>query len=129
MSSPSKEYTQKTALITVYDKSGVVNFAKRLDTLGYRILSTGGTARLLLEHAIPLTVVEDYTEGKEMFSGRVKTLHPKIFGGLLFDRKNKDHLAQKEEFSVSSIDLVVVNFYPFCEKVVSQNLNLEEYEN
>ena len=82
----------KTALISVSNKEGIVEFAKGLQKLGIKILSTGGTAKLLEKSNIPLTLISDYTNSPEMMDGRVKTLHPKIYGGILALRSNKSHM-------------------------------------
>ncbi len=105
---------QQTALLSVSDKSGLVPFAKALvEQHGYRLLSTGGTARLLEKEAIPVTEVSDHTGFAEMMEGRVKTLHPKIHGGLLARRDQPGHMAAAAEHGIDMIDLVVVNLYPF----------------
>ena len=105
---------QKTALLSVSDKSGLVPFARALvKQHGYRLLSTGGTAKLLEKEGIPVTEVSDYTGFPEMMEGRVKTLHPKIHGGLLARRDKPDHMAAANEHGIDMIDLVVVNLYPF----------------
>lgn len=101
------------ALISVSDKSGVVEFAKELESLNFEILSTGGTYKLLKENGIKAIEVSDFTKSPEMFEGRVKTLHPKVHGGILYKRDNKEHVKQASEFGVDAIDLVCVNLYPF----------------
>jgi phosphoribosylaminoimidazolecarboxamide formyltransferase/IMP cyclohydrolase len=101
----------KRALISVSDKTGVVDFCKELRTLGISLLSTGGTARLLTENKIPVTDVSDYTGFPEMMDGRIKTLHPKVHGALL-SRRGQDDAVMKEH-GIEAIDLVVVNLYPF----------------
>lgn len=109
----------KLALLSVFDKTGLVEFAQTLaDDHGYTILSTGGSARTLREAGIPVTDVSEYTGFPEMMEGRVKTLHPKVHGGLLCRRDKPDHLAEAEANGVSMIDLVAVNLYPF-EKVTA----------
>jgi len=113
-------------LISVSDKKGVIAFAKGLNSFGVEILSTGGTARQLKEAGIPVIEVSDYTGFPEMLDGRVKTLHPKIHGGLLALRENRDHMSQIKEQDIGLIDMVVVNLYPF-EKVTSKkNVTLAE---
>ncbi len=103
----------KRALIAVYDKTGIAEFAKALvEEFGIEIISTGGTARHLKEAGIPVTMVDEFTGFPEMLDGRVKTLHPKIHGGLLA-RPTDDHRAQLAEQGIGEIDLVVVNLYPF----------------
>ena len=116
----------KRALISVSDKTGIVDFAKGLVELGVEILSTGGTKRVLEEAGIPVTAVEDYTGFPEMLDGRVKTLHPKIHGGLLAIRDNNEHVRQMEEHGIKPIDLVVVNLYPFRETVARPGVTLAE---
>ena len=116
----------KRALISVSDKSGIVDFAKGLVELGVEILSTGGTKRVLEEAGVPVTAVEDYTGFPEMLDGRVKTLHPKIHGGLLAIRDSDEHVQQMEEHGIKPIDLVVVNLYPFRETVARPGVTLAE---
>ena len=105
------------ALVSVSDKTGVAEFAARLAACGIEILSTGGTASLLKEKGIAVTSVDSYTGSPEIMHGRVKTLHPKIHGGILAIRDNPDHLADMEKNSINPIDLVAVNLYPFRETV------------
>ncbi|MGC9450430.1 MAG: bifunctional phosphoribosylaminoimidazolecarboxamide formyltransferase/IMP cyclohydrolase [Oceanipulchritudo sp.] len=117
----------KTALLSVSDKTGIVPFAKELATRhGFRILSTGGTARVLAEAGIGVVEVGDYTGFPEMMEGRVKTLHPKIHGGLLCRRDKPDHMAQAKEHGIDMIDMVVVNLYPFEETVARPGVTREE---
>jgi len=113
------------ALISVFDKTGIVEFAKELDKLGVEILSTGGTAKKLKENNINVKDVSDYTQFPEMMDGRVKTLHPKIHGGLLALRNNKAHMKQAKENNIEMIDMVVVNLYPF-EETVKKKVSFEE---
>ena len=115
----------KTALISVSNKEGIVEFAKGLNKLGYRILSTGGTASLLKKNSIKVTEISEYTGFKEMLDGRVKTLHPKIFAGILAVRGNKGHMKQLRENSMEKIDIVVVNLYPF-EETAARNASFNE---
>ncbi|MHC4659660.1 MAG: bifunctional phosphoribosylaminoimidazolecarboxamide formyltransferase/IMP cyclohydrolase, partial [Planctomycetota bacterium] len=103
----------KTALISVSEKKGVGDFAKKLSTMGVKIISTGGTARALSEAGINVVGIESVTGFPEMMDGRVKTLHPKIHGGLLGLRNKAEHAAAMEEHSIEPIDLVCVNLYPF----------------
>jgi phosphoribosylaminoimidazolecarboxamide formyltransferase/IMP cyclohydrolase len=103
----------KRALISVWDKSGIIEFAKGVSELGYEILSTGGTARALREAGIPVTDVAAYTGSPEILDGRVKTLHPKIHGGLLGRRTDPQHVAEMASHGISAIDVVAVNLYPF----------------
>ena len=100
-------------LISVSDKSGVVEFAKGLEALGWEILSTGGTYKVLKENGIKALEVSEYTKSPEMFDGRVKTLHPKIHGGILHRRDIKEHVEDAKKHDIGAIDLVCVNLYPF----------------
>ncbi len=113
------------ALISVFDKTGIVEFAKRLAALKIEILSTGGTAKLLREAGASVRDVSDFTGWPEMLGGRVKTLHPKVHGGLLFRRKNAEDQKQAGEYGIAPIDLVVVNLYPF-EATAKAGLTAEE---
>ena len=103
----------KRAIVSVSDKTGIVDFAKTLADFDIEILSTGGTARNLKEAGIPVTEVSDYTGFPEILDGRVKTLHPKIHGGLLARRDNPEHMEQLKKHGIEPIDMVVVNLYPF----------------
>ena len=103
----------KRALISVSDKSGLVEFAKSLADNGVEILSTGGSAKAIRDAGIAVTEVADYTGFPEMMDGRVKTLHPKVHGGFLALRDNADHVAAMEKHDIKSIDLVAINLYPF----------------
>ncbi|MEE3189751.1 MAG: bifunctional phosphoribosylaminoimidazolecarboxamide formyltransferase/IMP cyclohydrolase, partial [Pseudomonadota bacterium] len=110
------EITQiRRALISVSDKTGIVEFAYALTQAGVEILSTGGTYKLLVDNNIPAVEVSDYTEFPEMMDGRVKTLHPKIHGGILGRRGQDDEVMH--EHHINPIDLVVVNLYPFAATV------------
>ncbi len=104
--------------MSVFNKNGIVEFCRSLASLGIEILSTGGTAKLLTNSGIKITEVSDFTGFPEMMDGRIKTLHPKIHGGIVADRKRREHLEQAKKSSFELIDLVVVNFYPF-EQVIS----------
>lgn len=101
------------ALISVYDKTGVAEFAKVLQKFGVELISTGGTARHLSEHGVATVAISEITGFAEILSGRVKTLHPKIFGGLLALRQDEEQMAEVERHGIGLIDLVVVNLYPF----------------
>ncbi len=101
------------AVISVFDKTGIVEFAKRLAARKVEILSTGGTAKLLREAGVRVREVSDFTGWPEMLGGRVKTLHPKVHGGLLFRRNHAEDRKQVAEHGIAPIDLVVVNLYPF----------------
>lgn len=113
----------KRALISVYHKDGIDKIGSALHENGWEIISTGGTASFLEKNSIPVTKVSDITGFPEILGGRVKTLHPKIFGPILA-RKNETHLKELEKFSLSKIDLVIVNFYPF-EEFLKMNSSLE----
>src|ERR1017187_236150 len=117
---------KKRVLISVTDKAGIVEFAHELEKLGYEIISTGGTAKALKQGEIKVRQVEDLTGYPEILDGRVKTLHPKIFGALLAIRGNERHQKDMKTHEIQPIDLVVVNLYPF-ERVVTQE-RLEEQE-
>lgn len=108
----------KRALISVSDKTGVVEFCQKLSAFGVEFISTGGTAKLLRENNLAVKEVADVTEFPEMLDGRVKTLHPKIHGGILGIRDNKNHLSQMKTYDIEPIDLVVIDLYPF-EKTIS----------
>ncbi|MFO7747517.1 MAG: bifunctional phosphoribosylaminoimidazolecarboxamide formyltransferase/IMP cyclohydrolase [Orrella sp.] len=116
----------KTALLSVSDKSGVLDFARALHDRGVRLLSTGGTAKLLSEAGLPVTEVATHTGSPEILDGRVKTLHPKIHGGLLARRDNPTHLKTLTEHDIDCIDLLVVNLYPFRETVAKHNCTFDE---
>lgn len=115
----------KRALISVSDKDGIVDFAKTLHAKGVEILSTGGTAKLIRESGVDVMDVSDYTGHPEMMDGRVKTLHPKVHGGLLAVRDNPEHMKSAEEHDIGIIDLVVVNLYPFAETIKKEEVTLE----
>jgi phosphoribosylaminoimidazolecarboxamide formyltransferase/IMP cyclohydrolase len=114
------------ALISVFDKTGIVEFAKRLAALKIEILSTGGTAKLLREAGVSVSDVSDFTGWPEMLGGRVKTLHPKVHGGLLFRRKHAEDQKQAAEHGIAPIDLVAVNLYPFEATAAKAGLTAEE---
>jgi len=103
----------RRALISVSDKTGIVEFARELKTFDVEIISTGGTAKTLRENGIEVRDVSDVTGFPEMMDGRIKTLHPKIHGGLLALRDNPDHVAAMKEYGIEPIDMVVINLYPF----------------
>ncbi|WJF89829.1 bifunctional phosphoribosylaminoimidazolecarboxamide formyltransferase/IMP cyclohydrolase [Paraburkholderia bonniea] len=114
------------ALISVSDKSGIVDFARALSALGVKLLSTGGTAKLLAEAGLPVTEVADYTGFPEMLDGRVKTLHPKVHGGILARRDLPAHMSALEQHGIPTIDLLVVNLYPFVQTVAQSTCSLED---
>jgi len=114
------------ALVSVSDKSGLASLCQGLADLGIELLSTGGTATFLREAGLAVTDVSAHTGFPELFDGRVKTLHPKIHGGLLFQRENETHRAQAEAHAIPSIDLLVVNLYPFEQTVAKEGVTLDE---
>jgi len=116
----------KRALISVSDKTGILDFTKELQKFGVEILSTGGTAKLLRDNSIAVKEVSEYTGFPEMLDGRVKTLHPKIHAGLLALRANHEHMKTLEEHNIGLIDMVVVNLYPFEKTTQKPNVKLEE---
>jgi phosphoribosylaminoimidazolecarboxamide formyltransferase/IMP cyclohydrolase len=116
----------RQALISVSDKTGIVELARRLARLGFGILSTGGTARLLAEAGVPVTEVGDYTGFPEMLDGRVKTLHPKVHAGILARRDLPAHMEAMRKAGIPAIDVVVVNLYPFVQTVSKPGCSLEE---
>ncbi|MBM3340725.1 MAG: bifunctional phosphoribosylaminoimidazolecarboxamide formyltransferase/IMP cyclohydrolase [Betaproteobacteria bacterium] len=116
----------KQALISVSDKTGIVEFARALSALGVALLSTGGTAKLLADAGLRVTEVADYTGFPEMLDGRVKTLHPKIHGGLLARREEPAHLNAIKVAGIPTIDLLVVNLYPFAQTVAKPGCTLED---
>jgi phosphoribosylaminoimidazolecarboxamide formyltransferase/IMP cyclohydrolase len=101
------------ALLSVSDKSGIVEFATELAKFNIQFMSTGGTAKILRDHGLDLLEVSDYIGYPEMMGGRVKTLHPKIHGGLLGLRSNPDHMREMSKYNIEKIDMLVVNVHPF----------------
>lgn len=116
----------QTALISVSDKTGVVPFAQALHRRGVRLLSTGGTAKLLADAGLPVTEVAEHTGSPEILDGRVKTLHPRIHGGLLARRDNPSHMQTLDEQNIDRIDLLVVNLYPFRETVARPDCTFDD---
>src|SRR4051812_35777314 len=116
----------KQALISVSDKAGVLEFARALSAMGVDILSTGGTAKLLADNGVKVTEVADYTGFPEMLDGRVKTLHPKVHGGILARRDFPEHMSSLGQFDIPPIDMVVVNLYPFQQTVAKEQCSLED---
>ena len=114
------------ALISVSDKSGIVDFAKALASHGAEILSTGGTAKALASAGLPVIEVGDYTGFPEMMQGRVKTLHPKVHGGILARRDRPDHVGAMKAHGIPPIDMVVVNLYPFAQTVAKPGCTMDE---
>jgi phosphoribosylaminoimidazolecarboxamide formyltransferase/IMP cyclohydrolase len=116
----------RRALMSVTDKTGLVDFARGLQEFGVHILSTGGTAKLLRDHGVDITEVSEYTGFPEMLDGRVKTLHPKIHGGILGIRDNETHVKTMAEHGIEPIDMVVVNLYQFAKTVERPGCTLED---
>jgi phosphoribosylaminoimidazolecarboxamide formyltransferase / IMP cyclohydrolase len=123
---PSDQAPARTALISVSDKTGVIDFARALAAMGVRLLSTGGTARLLADAGLAVTEVAEVTGFPEMLDGRVKTLHPRIHGGLLARRDRPEHLAALAEHGIGTIDLLVVNLYPFAQATARVDCTLDD---
>src|SRR5690625_805036 len=117
---------KKRALISVSNKEHVEAFAKQLQTLGYEIISTGGTLNLLIKSGVDAKAVETVTGFPEMLEGRVKTLHPNVHGGLLAKRDETAHMDALTENNIQPIDIVIVNLYPFKETVTKQNATEED---
>ncbi len=113
------------ALISVSDKTGIVEFAKELDAMGVEIVSTGGTLKALQEAGIKVTGISDVTGFPECLDGRVKTLHPKVHGGLLARRDLEDHMSQIEDLEITPIDIVAINLYPFKQTIMRDDVTLE----
>ena len=116
----------RMALISVSDKTGLPEFAGRLAALGVRILSTGGTARLLRERGLDVQDVSDYTGFPEILDGSLKTLHPKVHGGVLARRDVEGHVQQMADLGITAIDMVVVNLYPFEQAAAKPGVELME---
>ncbi len=116
----------KLALISVSDKTGITELARELKSLGYQILATGNTAKLLAENGIATVDVSEFTGFPEIFDGRVKTLHPKIFGGILMRRENENDVKESELNKIEQIDIVCVNLYPFKKVATSPDSTLED---
>src|SRR5688500_8353565 len=114
------------ALLSVSDKSGLLDLARFLHQNDFEILSTGGTAKELRDQEIPVTLISDYTHSPEILGGRVKTLHPKIFGGILFDRNQPEHVRDSQSENIAGIDVVVVNLYPFEATVARPDVTFEQ---
>ncbi len=114
------------ALLSVSDKSGLIPFAQGLVEAGIELLSTGGTARALRAADLPVVDVSTYTGSPEIFAGRVKTLHPKVHGGILYRRDDTGHLEQAQEHEIGPIDLVVVNLYPFAQTIAREDCTFED---
>lgn len=118
--------TIKRALLSVSDKTGIVELAKSLHAAGVEIVSTGGTMKAIKDAGIPVMYVSDVTGFPEIMDGRVKTLNPYIHGGILAVRDNKEHQKAMQEHKITGIDMVVVNLYPFKETIAKPNVSLDE---
>jgi phosphoribosylaminoimidazolecarboxamide formyltransferase/IMP cyclohydrolase len=116
----------RTALLSVSDKNGIVPFAKALHEQGIKLISTGGTAKLLAENQLPVVEVSSLTQFPEMLDGRVKTLHPMVHGGLLARRDLPEHMAALKEHGIGTIDMLVINLYPFNETVAKESCSFED---
>ena len=116
----------KRALISVFDKSGIVDFAKSLNSMGWEIISTGGTSKKLKEEGLQVKDISDLTQFPECFDGEVKTLHPNVEGGILAIRDNEKHKQQMAELGIEPIDMVVCNLYPFKETILKTGVSHEE---
>ena len=114
------------ALLSVSDKTGIVDFARSLVDYGYTIISSGGTHSVIAAEGIPVTKVSDYTSSPEILNGRVKTLHPKIHGGILAQRGNPSHDLDRNANEIGLIDIVAVNLYPFKETVAKPDVTLSD---
>lgn len=117
---------KKRALLSVSDKSGILEFAQVLETMGYEILSTGGTKSFLEEQGVAITAVDEVTKFPEILGGRVKTLHPLVHGGLLAKHDDAEHQREMEDNGISPIDIVCVNLYPFRETIVKPNVTVDD---
>jgi phosphoribosylaminoimidazolecarboxamide formyltransferase / IMP cyclohydrolase len=116
----------KLALLSVFDKTGIVEFAKELVSFDYKIISTGGTAKTLQENNISVIPIQEITGNPECFDGRIKTISFQIESGILYDRTNPDHIKQAIDFNIRPIDIVVCNLYPFEKTVSDENVKLED---
>jgi len=113
-------------IISVSNKSGVMEFARELSKFGVEILSTGGTAKSLRGAGLAVKDISEYTGFPEMLDGRVKTLHPKVHGGLLGRRANPEHVSKMKEYQIDPIDMIIVNLYPIEETVAKKDCTLED---
>lgn len=117
---------KRRALLSVSDKTGIIDFARELHELGIELISTGGTEQAIKGAGIPVKNVSDITNFPECLDGRVKTLHPAVHGGILAIRDNKNHMLQLDEFKIETIDFVIINLYPFKETVLKPGVTFEE---
>ena len=116
----------RRAILSVSDKTGITELAQALNARGVEILSTGGTAKHLTDAGVPVIAISSWSGAPEILGGRVKTLTPKVFGAILFDRDKPEHLADCEQQSIPPIDLVVVNLYPFESTIAKEGVTLSE---
>ena len=116
----------KNAIISVSDKTGLITFARGLAEFGIRIYSTGGTAKALNKAGVKVTMISEYTGFPEILDGRVKSLHPKIHGGILARRNNQNHMDQLKKNGIIPFDLVVINLYPFEKVIRKEKTSIEE---
>lgn len=116
----------KRAIMSVTDKSSLAEFAKGLSRYGVEILSTGGTAKLLRDNGVAVVEISAYTGSPEILGGRVKTLHPRVHGGILFRRDDPQHVQQTSELNIPPIDMVVVNLYQFAKAIAKPDITLDE---
>ncbi|MEK9675786.1 MAG: bifunctional phosphoribosylaminoimidazolecarboxamide formyltransferase/IMP cyclohydrolase, partial [Chloroflexota bacterium] len=114
------------ALLSAYDRTGLVDFAKKLADAGVELISTGGTAKELKDAGLDITEVADMTGAPEILDGRVKTLHPRIHGGLLGKRSNPVHVQEMKEQGIEGIDIVVNNLYPFQQTIAKEGVTLDD---
>src|ERR671932_1103288 len=119
---------KRRAIISVSDKKGIETFARKLSRLGFEIISTGGTAKALEEARVPVVPVSEVTGAPEMLGGRVKTLHPRIHGGILADLEDPDQVVELVDHDIGPIDLVCVNLYPFEETIAGEASEKEAVE-
>lgn len=123
---PETDQAQKYALLSVFDKTGIVGFARTLDSLGFRIISTGGTAKALTDAGLSVTPIQEITGNPESFDGRMKTISFQIESGILYDRTNPEHVRQAQELGIKPIDVVVANLYPFEQTLAKPGVTDEE---
>lgn len=121
-----KNEVSRYALLSVYDKTGIVQFARSLVSLGFTIISTGGTAKTLTEAGIPVTPINDITGNPESFDGRMKTISFEIESGILFDRSNPSYVKEAQQLGVKHIDIVVSNLYPFEQTIGKSDVSIEK---
>ncbi|MDO8583043.1 MAG: bifunctional phosphoribosylaminoimidazolecarboxamide formyltransferase/IMP cyclohydrolase [bacterium] len=116
--------THRYALLSVFDKTGIVDFARSISSLGYKIISTGGTAKILLENNIEIIPIQEVTKNPESFDGRMKTISFQIESGILFDRTNPSHVKQAKDLKINPIDIVACNLYPFEKEQTIENIDV-----